>query len=390
LLADAGTERPGVRLGALSAPEILALAPADGGLVAPVFTSQGCAIFIVPHGTRSISARHVLMLDDFTTTDLSALVTGISAGTAEAIHSACEVLWERLVGRIAERLLKLTVRRIMLLPQGGLGLLPVHAACRAVDGECRHLADDIEVAYAPSAYALDTARKKDPRDRKRTAVVVGVTRSAHFGDLPSVEYEVRRVARVLGTNPLLDAQATVGKILVLAKDAEYLHLACHGNFGWGADPLESALYLADDQALSLADVISRLDLTATRLVALSACESGVTDTREAPDEFFGLTAGFMQAGATGVLSSLWKVDDLSTGLLVADFYRRHLNDALRPAAALAAAQHWLRGLTREDISRHLKEAGRTEERRELLLVRRRDEKPFAHSYYWAPFTFSGA
>lgn len=390
LLTDARSQRPDLRLGALSAAEILALAPEDGALVAPVFTSQGSAVIIVPHSTTSISARHVLLLDDFTTTDLSSIITGISAGTAEAVQSAGEVLWERLVGTIAERLLKLKVRRVLLLPQGGLGLLPVHAAWRMVDGEHRHFADDFEVTYAPSAYALDTARKKPLPDRQRPAVVAGVTRSARFGDLPSIEHEVRSVAEALGTDPLLGAQATAGKILALAGGAEYLHLACHGNFGWDTDPLKSALYLANDEPLTLADVIGRLDLAATRLVSLSACESGVIEASESPDEFFGLTAGFMQVGATGVLSSLWKVDDLSTSLLAADFYLRHLHESMPPATALAAAQKWLRGLTREDVSRHLKVAGRMEESRGLLLLGRKDETPYAHPYYWAPFTYNGA
>lgn len=63
---------------------------------------------------------------------------------------------------------------------------------------------------------------------------------------------------------------------------------------------------------------------ACRLVTLSACETGITDIRQSPDEFLGLQAGLLQAGAPTVVSTLWPVDDLSTMLLMERFYQNLL------------------------------------------------------------------
>jgi CHAT domain len=65
-------------------------------------------------------------------------------------------------------------------------------------------------------------------------------------------------------------------------------------------------------------------------VALSACETGFYDINRNADEFIGLPATFMQIGATGVLGSLWQVDDLATALLMARFYDLHLGAGLTP------------------------------------------------------------
>jgi hypothetical protein len=52
----------------------------------------------------------------------------------------------------------------------------------------------------------------------------------------------------------------------------------------------------------------------------------------------GLTRGFMYAGASSVVATLWKVDDEATAELMSHFYRFMLRDGLSPAAALRKAQ----------------------------------------------------
>jgi len=73
------------------------------------------------------------------------------------------------------------------------------------------------------------------------------------------------------------------------------------------------------------------------LVVLSACNTGVG--KEVKGEgLIGLTRGFMYAGAAGVMSSLWKVDDDATAELMKYFYEGVLKEQLPPAAALKKAQ----------------------------------------------------
>jgi hypothetical protein len=52
----------------------------------------------------------------------------------------------------------------------------------------------------------------------------------------------------------------------------------------------------------------------------------------------GLTRGFMYAGASSVVASLWKVDDEATAQLMTYFYQAMFSSGLTPAAALRDAQ----------------------------------------------------
>jgi CHAT domain-containing protein len=74
---------------------------------------------------------------------------------------------------------------------------------------------------------------------------------------------------------------------------------------------------------------------------LAACESGLAGIERIPEEFVGLPAGLVQAGAAAVAGSLWKVFDDAAYLLSRRFYAEHLGHAgfeqQSPAAALRAA-----------------------------------------------------
>ncbi len=79
-----------------------------------------------------------------------------------------------------------------------------------------------------------------------------------------------------------------------------------------------------------------LDLDAG-LVVLSACDSGSgPDLRG--EGLLGITRGFLYAGASQLVVSLWKVDDRSTAELMKRFYHQLFEVGLRPAEALARAQ----------------------------------------------------
>jgi CHAT domain-containing protein len=74
------------------------------------------------------------------------------------------------------------------------------------------------------------------------------------------------------------------------------------------------------------------------LVVLSGCRTGLG--KEIKGEgMVGLTRGFMYAGAARVAVSLWDVNDKSTAVVMAKFYRGMLGKKrLSPAAALRRAQ----------------------------------------------------
>ncbi len=73
------------------------------------------------------------------------------------------------------------------------------------------------------------------------------------------------------------------------------------------------------------------------LVVLSACETGLG--KEVHGEgLVGLTRGFMYAGASRVVASLWEVDDMAAGELMGRFYQAMEKQGMRPAEALRYAQ----------------------------------------------------
>jgi CHAT domain-containing protein len=133
-------------------------------------------------------------------------------------------------------------------------------------------------------------------------------------------------------------EATAERVLAEIAAADVAHLACHG-FAELDAPLDSGLNLAGDEVLRLRDLLARR--SKLRLAVLSACETSMLGT-ELPDEVVSLPTGLLQAGVGGVVASLWAVQDTSTALLMAEFYRQWRGERVAPPEALRAAQLWLR------------------------------------------------
>ena len=87
--------------------------------------------------------------------------------------------------------------------------------------------------------------------------------------------------------------------------------------------------------LALHDIYN-LDLPVD-LVVLSACNSALGKDIGG-EGLVGMVRGFMYAGATRIVASLWKVDDLATKELMFRFYRNVFGKGESPAAALRSAQ----------------------------------------------------
>jgi CHAT domain-containing protein len=72
------------------------------------------------------------------------------------------------------------------------------------------------------------------------------------------------------------------------------------------------------------------------LVVLSACQTAL-GTEMRGEGLQSVARGFMYAGASSVLATLWRVDDRATSEFMARFYRQLLQQKSTPAAALQAA-----------------------------------------------------
>lgn len=125
-----------------------------------------------------------------------------------------------------------------------------------------------------------------------------------------------------------------------------LHFATHGLLN-PTQPENSGLMLStvDEAGGAHEGFVSLRDIYNLRapvdLVVLSACRTALGQEVRG-EGLIGLTRGFLYAGASGVVSSLWKVDDEATAELMRRFYANMLREGMTPAAALRAAQNSIR------------------------------------------------
>ena len=90
------------------------------------------------------------------------------------------------------------------------------------------------------------------------------------------------------------------------------------NVSWSGDSKKMIETTGDDGILTAAEV-SNLDLSNTKLVVLSACETGLGKI-ESSEGTFGLKRGFKLAGVDQMIVSLWKVPDTESMELMTLFY----------------------------------------------------------------------
>jgi CHAT domain-containing protein len=320
------------------------------------------------------------------------------AGWRETLDTVASWLWDAAMGPVLEALG--AERRVVLVPAGLLGLLPLHAAWTkdpARPTGRRYALDEALLTYAPNARALLAAQRlgeQRPADRLLT---VDEPRPVQAPSLPSAAHETAAACAAFAPHVrcLHHEQATRQAVTDALDDVNVLHLACHG-YADLATPLDSGLVLAGDELLRLRELFT-LRLSA-RLGVLSACETALPGTA-LPDEVVSLPTGLLQAGVAGVVASLWAVPDDRTMLLMVDFYRRWRCKGRAPAEALRQAQRWLRDSTngakrrRFDALLDRDDAwlprATVEACFEAVVLQDPKERSFADPTGWAAFSYIG-
>ncbi|MFD8810769.1 CHAT domain-containing protein [Streptomyces sp. NPDC059627] len=306
-------------------------------------------------------------------------------------------LWDAVMGPVLAR--AEAAEHLVLVPCGLLGLLPLHAAWtadeRAPTGR-RYALDVALLTYAPSARALRRARHHAQRPSGDTCVSVENPANTVYSPLPCAEIEGEVASSLWKKSVRMPGgHATKDRVVAALPGAHALHFACHT----GSDPRTSeglGLQLAGGEILSAGDVTAlRLD---ARIAVLSACETAVLDT-EALDEVIGLPSTFLEAGAAGVIASLWPVVDESTMLLMVRFYELWRRSGISPAQALRSAQQWLRDSTNGDkrafFEEQVRGTGWMPERVAMacwqqMVLQDPYERSLASPGHWAAFMLTGA
>lgn len=350
---------------------------------------------------------------------------------------------EKIMRRV--RTLLGSTRRVFLAPDGALNLLPFSAL---MDEKGRYLVEHYEFSYLTSGRDMLRLEVEQP-NKQRAMIIAnpdfgetgqdgkarqrilkyqpgaktanddgGVLSEYYFPPLQGTAEEARALnAMIADATVMTQAQATESA-LKQASSPRILHIATHGFFlddplvgnaegrllrpksseamaaGRIENPLlRSGLALAganlhrsgEDDGILTAQEVAGLDLWGTKLVVLSACDTGVGEVKTG-EGVYGLRRALVLAGSESQVMSLWPVSDAGTRDLMIEYYKRLLAGEGR-TEALRQAQ--LRMLGHPDRNRDqsgplLKRAnppsGSTKEHR---------KKDFSHPYYWAGFIQSG-
>lgn len=244
---------------------------------------------------------------------------------------------------------------LAVIPSGLLSYLPFPALISGTgEGRPRFLVEDRRAVTILKAVDLDSL-SGPPSPREGTLLGYGNP----DGTLAAAEAEVKSIGKLFPRNTILTTTGATTASLrqKAAENPAFVHLATHGVVNPN-EPLESFLVMADGP-LTLAD-ITGLNLGQPSLVTLSACRTGLGETRVNPgQDLTTLAEAFWYAGSRCLVASLWRVADTSTGELMLEFYRGLTTD-MSKAEALQKAQL-------------------------ALLSKRETSAP----YFWAPFVLIG-
>ena len=300
-------------------------------------------------------------------------------------------LYDILIAPIEKELKQAKARTLMLSLDGTLRYLPFAAL---YDGK-----EYLVQRYRTVTY-LEVGRDKIALPARRTWKVAALGVSDKVSDafpaLPSVSGELNGIVKngdqgVIPGEIHLNADFTDNTLRQSASRDPVVHIASHFRFSPGTDK-DSFLLLGDGSSLTLDKVRKGAYFRNTELLTLSACETAM-GSNGTGSEIEGFGAIAMEEGAKSVIATLWSVADISTSLLMREFYRLRVEKKLPKVEALREAQLALLTGTIEDP------AAATEGERGAVDLRKKEsrpvtfqidpEKPYAHPYYWAPFIMMG-
>lgn len=294
--------------------------------------------------------------------------------------------------------------RIIFVPSGILHDAPLHALPWKGDP----LGANFATSTLPSAGAGALLSQRASLAKRVLAVgdPQGMRWPARFGRepkpapaLPWSEIEARYITRDHPQSEvLIGAAATEEAFLKYVSTARIIHLATHAHLS-ETTPLLSCILMADGQNITVQEMMG-LQLDAD-LVVLSACASGRGE-RSHGDDLLGLSRALLAGGARAALVSLWPVSDVSTCVLMGEFYRQ-LHNGVASSVALQRARQYLRQLdapTQIEVTNNMRleleqyGQGQTAAKAKMLASRGsvRSEPTYldtSHPYFWAPFLLVG-
>ena len=334
-------------------------------------------------GIRSYELPNEKQIDDLARRVHKLLSTIPVSDNDSELTGAVQELARTILWPAAEHL---NNHRIIVVPDGVLNYIPFQIL--PSPSSDKPLVEDREIVNAPSATTLGELQQEamerqpagnvlaafgDPvfagdyqakeKDTSNNVLATAQLRSAlRDNDLNDQTFDPTALTRLFHAKRELDSLREVAgerSLIVREYDAtrerflktdftqfEILHLVTHGYYNQ-KHPENSGLVLTDinrDQT-HLQGFIGLRDIYELRapvlLVVLSACQTALGENVRG-EGIMGLTRGFMHAGASSVVASLWDVDDRATAELMKLFYSNMLEHGMKTGEALRAAQNSIR------------------------------------------------
>lgn len=228
------------------------------------------------------------------------------------------------------------------------------------DGE-KYLIEKYNIGESLGLTLLDSEPLKN---QGFNILAVGISEAVQgFDPLPNVKQEIEDLKKdnLGSTSILLDESFTKSKFKQrLESPFQIVHIATHGEFN---SSYEKTFILTYDDKINAKELDQFLTVNNSQkqpieLLVLSACETAKGDKRAA----LGLAGVAVKSGASSTIASLWKIQDESTAIIMADFYK-NLTNSPTPLSKVKA----------------LREA-------QLKMLR---GKEYDHPFYWGAFVLVG-
>jgi CHAT domain-containing protein/Tol biopolymer transport system component/Tfp pilus assembly protein PilF len=218
-------------------------------------------------------------------------------------------------------------RVLGIIPQGVLH----YVSFSSLKNDKSYLVERHPLFYSPSASVLKFTFARKTAKTESDEVKVLALGNPDLGDfnydLPLAEMEANAIKwNFPKIDVLTREKATESWLTEHVGEYQIIHIASHGEFD-PINPLFSSLKLTKDKAedgnFEVNEVFA-LNINAD-IVTLSACQTGLGKITGG-DELVGLNRAFIYAGTHSLLSSLWRVSDISTAILIKHFYRNYVAD----------------------------------------------------------------
>ena len=332
--------------------------------------------------TRNDARVYELRKDE----DITNAVKEVYALLVKKTDDDTEKQFNKASGELAQMILtplakQPAVKRLIVVADGALNYIPfqllpgptgdplvasyeiVNAPSASILGQLRHEKEQRQVsrktlaAFGDPVFSSNYAQFKNSTSGEAVASAAerGVDVDPDSLDPKNIQplvygkYELGYLRDIAGASAFIARGFDASRAVLEATDfSRYsiLHFATHGLLD-PKNPKKLGLYLStvdraghDQEGFVTMQDVYNLRVPVS-LVVLSACRTGLGEDVRG-EGLIGLTRGFMHAGASSVVASLWKVDDEATAELMKHFYTNMLKKGMPPAAALREAQNTLR------------------------------------------------